>query len=370
MSRIILAVGLAFGLVLATLAPTRTAEASGKEFKPRKVSPREAEALAATVMVAVNPGTLQSGTGSGIIVKLDRKKYPDLLAEDEVLILSASHVTSGQTRKGGLFVRFTVPVKSGTALGAPAPARLIDEGDIDTDGDLALLAVKVPLKSELRKVIREVEMILDPLDLSPTDEILLTGCGQGTPARSAKCTPVSLLGPAKGPKNLTLNTNRLGGDSGGGAFDAKGRLIAICSKTETRISRSVVGPGLRGFDLEREYEPDEVEFFTGISCVFVPTTHVAALLDRASAKMQPVPLNLPLPQARTPSAQITKEEIEKARTTLRDRLKGDDAEKTLKALESALDEYEKLLDARRKDAAAREKRAREIEVLPMPREVK
>lgn len=326
---------------------------------------RSKDALRSTVRVVLNPDTHHPSTGTGTVVKLDREKYPDILAPDEVLVVTAMHVSDGETLTGGIYVDSTAFTATGTDFGLRFKARLVERGDKKKDGDIAILAVKVPASGEASKVLREADISLDDPDFGAGDVLLLAGCAQGKPAKTATCNPIQVFRAEGQATGLVLNTGRIGGDSGGGAFDAKGRLVAVCSGSSSEATTVWIGPGLRGFDATRGYQEHEIRKYHGVTSHFVPTFHVKALLARACERMEPIPFALSLPRAKTPSALMTKDEVDKTRAALRARLGGDpDAKETLVALEKALDEYEKLLETKRAAAKEREDATRPT---PMPR---
>lgn len=205
--------------------------------------------LRATCKVNVNPGTLNRSHGTGTFVEPPRA-VAKLLSDDEVLVISAGHVIEGITVRGSISV--TIPLLNSSNIeavewGNTYPARLLDFITSGSDGDVGMVAVTIP-KSIAGRHIHRAPLALET-NPSLNEGFFVAGCRGGELPKIERAKALQYVQPrdAKACPILHAAVLRRPGDSGGGLFDSKGRLLAVCSGSEENGEMDV-GPGLKGFD--------------------------------------------------------------------------------------------------------------------------
>jgi hypothetical protein len=205
--------------------------------------------LKATCKVNINPGTLNRSHGTGTFVSPPREVVK-LLKDGEVLVISAGHVIEGITVRGSISV--TLPLLNSshteaTEWGETYPARHLDFITSGSDGDIGMIAVTIP------KGIVEKQIYLAPLLLetnpSLNEGFFAVGCRSGELPKIERAKALQYVEPRdeKACPILHAAVLRRPGDSGGGLFDSKARLFAVCSGGEEN-GEIDVGPGLKGFN--------------------------------------------------------------------------------------------------------------------------
>ena len=205
--------------------------------------------LKATCKVNINPGTINRSYGTGTFVSPPRE-VKKLLKDEEVLVISAGHVIEGITVRGSISVTLPTLNSSSTEAeewGKTYPARYLDFITSGSDGDIGMIAVTIP------KHVVTTKLLLAPLvrETTPSlnEEFLVVGCRGGELPKIERAKALQYVAPRdeKACPILHAEVLRRPGDSGGGLFDLKGRLFAVCSSSEEN-GEIDVGPGLKGFN--------------------------------------------------------------------------------------------------------------------------
>ncbi|MEM8944117.1 MAG: serine protease [Planctomycetota bacterium] len=157
-----------------------------------------------------------SNIGSGTLID----RTPD---GREGLVLTCAHLF--REGAGELLVTF--------ADGSRHGARLVD---IDTRADLAALSIASP-KSAPTEIARDT-----------TADSRLHACGFG-PNGIYRCAIGAAVGQATSPGQMSLLIDDpvRSGDSGGGVFDSRGRLVAVIWGQADGVTYASCGKPLRGF---------------------------------------------------------------------------------------------------------------------------
>jgi len=226
-----------------------------------------AKLLRATCRVDINPGTPHQSFGTGTFVQAP-SSASQLLMDNEVLVVSAGHVLSGITIRGG--VNVTLPVidpKTGQATkwGESLSARHIDFAtEVE---DVGLLAVVVPSKAQLDSLHFVPLAEKHEAQLTLNEEYIAIGCRDGKLPKAEVTKPLQYHNPHNELAAPVIHAGllRRPGDSGGGLFCKKGRLVAVCSSCAEN-TETPIGFGLRGFDITKPIQthrgPDSV-FYPG-----------------------------------------------------------------------------------------------------------
>jgi hypothetical protein len=242
--------------------------------------------LQSSCRIRMNPGKRTESSGSGTFVDFDRKKFAGLLEDDEVLVASAAHVAECLTVRGSIEVDTIRGQDDGqgrikVSFGPTYKARIIEFGDTNAEGDVALLAVKVPKEAVTEGYVIIAQYSPGKPTFNEGEWLTLIGCARGELPQVKYGQPIQ-ADPGSDEKSpaLILNVGRIKGDSGGGAFDKEGRLVAVCSGSRDD-GKTMIGPGLKNFVMPR-LESDVRNHF-GPTSYFVPTKQIDAMLEKALA---------------------------------------------------------------------------------------
>ncbi len=201
-------------------------------------------AQAATVRLKVHDGT-GHGAGTGTIIDVHG---------EEALVLTCGHLFRDTKGQGRIEVDLFVGGETRTVAG-----QLIDYDS--EDRDIALVAIRPGFPIQPVKVI-------GPVDLPVAGDTAFSfGCDHGADPsrRDTRVTGVNKYNQQKGASNLEISGAPIDGRSGGGLFDAKGRLIGVCNAADYEGDVGIyAGPGsvhwqLGRVQLARLYQPGASE---------------------------------------------------------------------------------------------------------------
>lgn len=166
-------------------------------------------ALGATVRIKIDEGGSVS-YGTGVVVDVHRTAVGS-----EALILTCGHIFRDSQGKAALTVDF--PTRQDNQ---PVPGKLLEY--VAKDADIGAIYVVLPFD------VAPVPVAGDQYRSSVGDAVFSVGCDAGGPARVMQ-SKVTNIDRYIGPPNIEASGAPSLGRSGGGLFDAEGRLIGICN---------------------------------------------------------------------------------------------------------------------------------------------
>ncbi len=203
----------ASGVALSKLQPSRT-----MRRKPTGLS-ESPECLAATVRIRVKYEENEA-VGTGTIIDL---------AGDEALVLTCGHLFRNSE---GLRLMTIELFEDGEPY--PMPATIVDFRDDEVD--LGLIRFRPPCP------VSKVSLLPKGATLHEQDSVFSIGCDTGD-APSRRDTVITKLNRFLGPSNIEIAGAPVQGRSGGGLFDARGRLIGVCIAADNELDEGMfVGP--------------------------------------------------------------------------------------------------------------------------------
>jgi thioredoxin-like negative regulator of GroEL len=176
------------------------------------IDPQQAILIAqqATVRIRVDEeNTTAYGTGTIVDVH-----------GDEALILTCGHLF----REMKPHSQLTVDLYSSPSQSTNLPAQLIDFNAADGQPDIGLLSIRLPF------AVQPVPVLPKGQRLTVGQAAFSFGCDGQNPTR--RDTKVKSINRYLGPANVEIAGAPAVGRSGGGLFDAQGRLIGVCNAAE------------------------------------------------------------------------------------------------------------------------------------------
>ena len=198
--------------------------------RPSKGSqlPESPTSLAATVRIRVKYEENES-VGTGTIIDIDG---------DEALVLTCGHLFRRDDGKYPVSVEI---FEDGEAI--PLPATLFDFRNDEVD--LGLITFHQPCTLAKVPILPKGEL------LHEQDPVFSIGCDGGE-APSQQNSTISKLNRFLGPSNVEVAGAPVQGRSGGGLFDARGRLIGVCIAADNDLDEGLfVGPEVIYAQLEK-----------------------------------------------------------------------------------------------------------------------
>jgi thiol-disulfide isomerase/thioredoxin len=272
------------------LNPSTTTATVDASPKPRAAEPPtlKARMLAACVRLKVSDSAGNS-YGSGTIIDA---------RSGEALILTCGHVFRDSDGKGPVMVDVFGPNGPQQVTG-----RLI-ACDLERDVGLVSISTSIALTAAP----------LAPLGTKPQAGDRVTGMGcSGGAAPTAEESHINSIGRFRGPPNLQVAGQPVQGRSGGGLFDAQGRVIGVCNAADPEDNE-----GLFAAQESIYKELDRA----GLSFVYrsgAPAATIAAAHDTSAPPLMSGKMPSPTPPASIPAqlrpvasgsvAQLTAEEI-------------------------------------------------------------
>ena len=181
--------------------------------------PKSPESLAATVRIRVKYEESES-VGTGTIIDL---------AGDNALVLTCGHLF--RNNEGSQLMTIEL-FEDGESI--PVPATLVDFRDDEVD--LGLIKFRPPCP------ISKAPLLPKGATLHEQDSVFSIGCDTGD-APSRRDTTITKLNRFLGPSNIEIAGAPVQGRSGGGLFDARGRLIGVCIAADNDLDEGMfVGP--------------------------------------------------------------------------------------------------------------------------------
>lgn len=188
-------------------------------------------AAAATVRLKVHDGH-GYGTGTGTIIDTHG---------DEALVLTCGHLFRETRGKGSVEVDLFVGGQTRTV-----PGQVLDY-DSDTR-DIALVAIRPGFPVQPVHVIAKGEQVVNG------QTAFSFGCDRGDDPsrRDTRVTGINKYNQHLGVSNLEIAGAPIDGRSGGGLFDAQGRLIGVCNAADYKGDVGIyAGPGNVYWQLDR-----------------------------------------------------------------------------------------------------------------------
>lgn len=186
------------------------------------------ESLGATVRIRVKYGENES-VGTGTIIDV---------VDDEALVLTCGHLFQHSEGQRPMTVEI---FEDGEAI--PLPAILFDFRNDEVD--LGLVKFHIPC------AVSKVPVLPKGEKLHEQDSVFSIGCDGGEgPSRSDSV--ITKLNRFLGPSNVEIAGAPVQGRSGGGLFDARGRLIGVCIAADNDLDEGLfVGPDAIYAQLEK-----------------------------------------------------------------------------------------------------------------------
>lgn len=207
-------------------------------LKARNLLPAAPECMAATVRIRVDYGDSKS-VGTGTVIHTFR---------DEGLVLTCGHLFHENDDQAPVTVEM---FQDGKIF--PFAARVVD---LRHDGmDLALLRFRST------NSLTKIPLLPKGQSVNERDPVFSIGCDLGAEP-SRRDTLISRLNRYIGTSNVEIAGAPVQGRSGGGLFDARGRLIGVCYAADNDLDEGLfVGPDaiyeqLQKFRLNFLFEPD------------------------------------------------------------------------------------------------------------------
>ncbi len=199
--------------------PSRTAQPSRMAQRQPTGLPASPESLSATVRIRVQYEESES-VGTGTIIDVEG---------DEVLVLTCGHLFRNSEGQRPMTVEL---FEEGEPI--PVPASLFDFRDDEVD--LGLVKFHQPYP------VSRVPILPKGETLHEQDSVFSIGCDIGDEP-SRRDTVITKLNRFLGPSNIEIAGAPVQGRSGGGLFDARGRLIGICIAADNDLDEGMfVGP--------------------------------------------------------------------------------------------------------------------------------
>ena len=268
-----------FGLVFVFLPSNfvkAQAPVKGQETAPFVAGDHET-LFRSVVRVVANPRL--PSYSSGVMITLDRDKFPNLLKDGEIAILTAAHVADGVSWRGEIQVNgLNITGRSGAKMMSftkPFPARVVTLFDPD-EADLAILAASIG-EAEFKEFGFATASVASSHEFRLEENLRLVGSPEGKLPDLVVAHPAQRGGTTKTPL-LHVSEPRKQGQSGGPAFNRKGEVVAICSGSEESSHSLALGVGLAGESAKRAVETGTNE--SRIWGLFVPLTGIENLYQR------------------------------------------------------------------------------------------
>jgi S1-C subfamily serine protease len=190
--------------------------------------PESPESLAATVRIRVKYEANES-VGTGTIIDI---------VDNEALVLTCGHLFRHSEGQRPMTVEI---FEEGEAI--PLPAILFDFRNDEVD--LGLVKFQMPC------AVSKVPILPKGEKLHEQDSVFSIGCDGGEgPSRSDSV--ITKLNRFLGPSNVEIAGAPVQGRSGGGLFDARGRLIGVCIAADNDLDEGLfVGPDAIYAQLEK-----------------------------------------------------------------------------------------------------------------------
>ena len=187
---------------------------------PRKVDlPDSPISMSATVRIR-NKFEQAEGVGTGTIIDSDA---------NESIVLTCGHLFRQQEESSGIFVEIFLNDKV-----VELPAMLIDFRNDEVD--LGIIRFRHP------GPLSKVNLLPKSESLQEDQYVFSIGCDGGEDP-SRRDTFITKLNRFLGPSNVEIAGAPVQGRSGGGLFDASGRLIGICIAADNDLDEGMfVGP--------------------------------------------------------------------------------------------------------------------------------
>lgn len=188
-------------------------------------------AQAATVRLRVHDGH-GFGAGTGTIIDTHG---------DEALVLTCGHLFRETKGNGKIEVDLFVGGETRTVLG-----QVVDY-DADTR-DVALVAIRPGFP------VQPVQIIAGDSSVENGQTAFSFGCDRGDDPsrRDTRITGINKYNQHLGVSNLEISGAPIDGRSGGGLFDASGRLIGVCNAADYKGDVGIyAGPGSIQWQLDR-----------------------------------------------------------------------------------------------------------------------
>ncbi|HEV7278599.1 MAG TPA: trypsin-like peptidase domain-containing protein [Pirellulaceae bacterium] len=178
-----------------------------------------ARALGATVRIKIEEsGSVSYGTG--VVVDVHRSGNGA-----EALILTCGHLFRDSKGKAALTVDF--PTRQDNR---PVPGKLLEY--VADDADVGAIYVMLPFE------VTPVPVAPDQYRSTVGHSVFSVGCDQGGDARVMQ-SKVTSIDRYVGPPNIQASGAPTLGRSGGGLFDAEGRLIGICNAMDAEDDEGI-----------------------------------------------------------------------------------------------------------------------------------
>lgn len=216
-------------------------------------------ALRKTVRVNVNPHSAYRATG--VLIEFDTTRFPKLLREGEVAVLTAAHVADrlGWDRKVTVQGIELHPSPGGRkfVFGEEFSARVVMLPDRNGP-DIAMLAATIPKKLLDDGQLQLATLAKTPYAFEMDETLLLVGCPFAQPPKFDLGFPGQLHGEEACPM-LSVSNTPVFGQSGGPVFNRIGELVALCSGHDDKVGRLFLGIGLAGRTAEKARTEMRVE---------------------------------------------------------------------------------------------------------------
>ena len=179
--------------------------------------PTLSECMSATVRIRVEHPRSES-VGTGTVIET---------ASDETIVLTCGHLFRERDNRDPVFVELFTDGKT-----TKVSAKVIDFRI--ENGDIGLISFKSPFPISPIAILPKGEK---PREEDPVFSI---GCDEGAPPTRRE-TIISKLNRYLGSSNIEIAGAPTQGRSGGGLFDAKGRLIGVCHAADYDLDEGLYG---------------------------------------------------------------------------------------------------------------------------------
>lgn len=231
-------------------------------------------ARAATVRLRVHDGQ-GYGTGTGTIIDTHG---------EEALVLTCGHLFRETQGKGKIEVDLFMAGQTRTVAGQVV--------DFDADArDIALVSIRPGF------AVKPVQVVGSDQAVQNGQAAFSFGCDRGADPsrRDTRITGVNKYNQRLGVSNLEIAGAPIDGRSGGGLFDAQGRLVGVCNSADYQGDVGIyAGPGNIRWQLER------IGMLKLLDRANVAPTSAAPVMNLASAnpgQVMPQPANHSIGQA-------------------------------------------------------------------------
>lgn len=179
-------------------------------------------AEAATVRIRVDEDR-STAYGTGTIIDVHG---------DEALVLTCGHIFREMKPDSQL----TVDLYNGHSQPTNLPAQLIDFQAQEGQPDIGVLSIKLPF------TVAPVPLLPKGQTLSNGQRAFSFGCDHGeNPTR--RDTQIKHINRYLGPENVEIAGAPTVGRSGGGLFDAQGRLVGVCNAADAEGDEGIYAAG-------------------------------------------------------------------------------------------------------------------------------